>query len=623
MSNDCLDVMSFEKHSSPSFSWSSCDATLKIAEGNEEQDSLFETFETIRPGQYSFQCSSLQQAASSSHLSVYLSRSFVFDEGKNEFRWHKTWKLPEIRIVYSAPDFVPTSDLTAWITCVCHTDLSNTLEVLGLEGVTRQPLEDGQCRASFLSGIYVYSRKDADKKRKRTEAAKESLSEKASAEEAQTFYAPFLPELFDRVFFRKANDHRGQKVVERIENSPEGLLSYFQAPNIRFKCRHPVFLLYRFSNALVLLRNSELFPSDTTQVYRRFISDLGTFSTEAFPKSDTGPCAKSENSPIWYICCLQSCKCSTEARRKIFENMDLLKSDKLGFIADSSICDPKFQVLMDMESLRLEYERAYALYSNNNKKPREERDSRGTFSSDVQSRHNTEAGLFEELECPSFLEAPNASHLRSNNPIEDTEDDWLAFSTEARLFKERFQFNHLEIRRMLSSLTDAAMNAVTDHSKACISHLKRVYVELFTVLSAHANAEDQLIFPLLMDRIPGITESYNLDHFMEGKELTAIGEAIMNFDPDHAGDLFLQITGFSANLTLHMEKEEEHILPRLLQVLSDDELNDLRNKIVRETCQMLQQGQTSGLWQIRVPSTSSKYSAEFPSSKDTISQFFS
>ncbi|GJQ14227.1 hypothetical protein GpartN1_g6018.t1 [Galdieria partita] len=655
MSNHCRESTCSDKKAAPPFSWSNCDANLKITDASPKLDWFPELFDNEALGQPSFQCYNLQRAASS-HLRVQLSRSFLFDDEKNEFRWHKTWKLPEVRVVYRPPDSFSSNDLTAWITCVCHTDLSNTLEVLGLEGITRQPLVDGQCTFSRLrfkstsslqrgrpfylivsilrqrsclaslisNGIYVYSRKDADKKRKRTESVKEATSEMVSADEAYTFYSPFLPELFDRIFFRKGNDHRGQKVVERIENSPEGLLSYFQAPNIRFKCRHPVFLLYRFSNALVLLRDSELFPSETAQVYRSFISDLGTFPTEAFPESNALTSTENGDSPNWYICCRQGCKCTTEARRKIFENMDLLKSDKLGFIADSSLCDPKFKALMDMESLRLEYERFYALFSSNKKKPREEKDSKGSISSDVQPLHNTEAGLFDEVELPSFLQVPNTSHLTCQYSVGDAEDEWLAFSTEARLFKERFQFNHLEIRRMLSSLTDAAVNAVTDHSEACISHLQRVYAELFTVLSAHANVEDQLIFPLLMDRIPGITESYNLDHFMEGKELTAIGDAITNFDPNHAGDLFLRITGFSANLTQHMEKEEEHILPRLLQILSDDELNDLRNNIVRETCQMLQRGHTSSARQM--PTTYSHswiYSAESPPSKDTISEFFS
>jgi len=371
-------------------------------------------------------------------------------------------------------------------------------------------------------------------------------------------------------------------VTERIENSPQGLLSYFQAPNIRCKCRHPVFLLYRFSNALVLLRDSELFPLETTHLFRAFLSDLGTFSDELLVLESVPLLNSTSGNPRWYISCRQGCKCGTEARRKIFENMDLLKSDRLGFVAESSLVDSHFEPVRDMESLRLEYERLYALNSNR-KRSRED--------AQIYSGENAEHsfGQLDEINFSPFLENSDIScylpvGCTTSGSIGNVQqDECLASSMEARLFKERFLSNHLAIRRMLSSLTEAAVHAVTDHSSSCIFQLQSSYEKFFNVLSAHANTEDQLIFPILLDRVPGITESYNLDHFMEGKELTAIGDAIMNFDPHYAGDLFIRITGFSANLSQHMDKEERHILPRLLQVLRDDELHQLRKKMVRES----------------------------------------
>jgi len=300
-------------------------------------------------------------------------------------------------------------------------------------------------------------------------------------------------------------------VTERIENSPQGLLSYFQAPNIRCKCRHPVFLLYRFSNALVLLRDSELFPLETTHLFRAFLSDLGTFSDELLVLESVPLLNSTSGNPRWYISCRQGCKCGTEARRKIFENMDLLKSDRLGFVAESSLVDSHFEPVRDMESLRLEYERLYALNSNR-KRSRED--------AQIYSGENAEHsfGQLDEINCSPFLENSDIScylpvGCTTSGSIGNVQqDECLASSMEARLFKERFLSNHLAIRRMLSSLTEAAVHAVTDHSSSCIFQLQSSYEKFFNVLSAHANTEDQLIFPILLDRVPGITESYNVSY---------------------------------------------------------------------------------------------------------------
>lgn len=112
---------------------------------------------------------------------------------------------------------------------------------------------------------------------------------------------------------------------------------------------------------------------------------------------------------------------------------------------------------------------------------------------------------------------------------------------------------------------------------------------------------------------------------MEGQELSDIGDAIRNFDPINVGDLFLKITGFGASLKQHMFKEEEHILPRLLQALNDDELSGLRLQMDMELHQMCQRSKPFDSLQRRIPNRDSQeweYCFESSRSKDSVSDFF-
>lgn len=230
-----VELLASKQTCSQSFEWTNSNATLKFSGINQTQGMLGESCHILEEGQHSVYNTSLQLVATN-RLRVQLSKEFSFDEEKNEFRWHKTWKLPEVRVIYMRPPgSCPESELTAWITCVCRTDLENSFEVLGLEGVTSQPLVDGQCTFSRLrfkstsslqrgkpfhlvvsvqkgdkcmdslisKGIYVYSRKDADKKRKKMDHLTDSVSEITAADKAHAFYVAFSPDLFDRVFFRK------------------------------------------------------------------------------------------------------------------------------------------------------------------------------------------------------------------------------------------------------------------------------------------------------------------------------------------------------------------------------------------------------------------------------------
>lgn len=119
--------------------------------------------------------------------------------------------------------------------------------------------------ASLISSAFsVYSRKDADKKRKKTDVV-------GGSPDGFTTFTPFAPELFTRTFVKKISDHNGRTLEEPIENNWLGLMRYFQAPNIRFKSRHPLLLAVRFSNVIVLLRDSQHFPEMDEFAIRNFL----------------------------------------------------------------------------------------------------------------------------------------------------------------------------------------------------------------------------------------------------------------------------------------------------------------------------------------------------------------
>jgi len=65
---------------------------------------------------------------------------------------------------------------------------------------------------------------------------------------------------------------------------------------------------------------------------------------------------------------------------------------------------------------------------------------------------------------------------------------------------------------MLSNLAEAAVQAVTDHLARHIFQLQSSYQKFLNILSVRVNTEDKFIFPILLDRVPGITESYNASY---------------------------------------------------------------------------------------------------------------
>ncbi|KAK4528031.1 hypothetical protein GAYE_SCF48G5965 [Galdieria yellowstonensis] len=158
-----------------------------------------------------------------------------------------------------------------------------------------------------------------------------------------------------------------------------------------------------------------------------------------------------------------------------------------------------FKPVLHTESLRSEYQRLYALNSNR-KSSRQ--------SSHIHSCENAEYSFrqLEEIDCSPFLENSDISSflpVRCSISIGSLKDMTYAFE----------------------SCRSCRTSRNRSFSKAHLS-VASSYQKFLSILSVRVNTEDKFIFPILLDRVPGITESYTVDHFMEGKELSTTGCAI-------------------------------------------------------------------------------------------------
>eukprot|EP00190_Bangiopsis_sp_CCMP1999_P001131 CAMPEP_0198737004 /NCGR_PEP_ID=MMETSP1475-20131203/67647_1 /TAXON_ID= ORGANISM="Unidentified sp., Strain CCMP1999" /NCGR_SAMPLE_ID=MMETSP1475 /ASSEMBLY_ACC=CAM_ASM_001111 /LENGTH=652 /DNA_ID=CAMNT_0044500859 /DNA_START=18 /DNA_END=1976 /DNA_ORIENTATION=+ len=553
------------------------------------------------------------------HISMALEKPLSWDADKKEWRWHKTWRLPEICVRVIDKEAQP--NLEARLSIVCVSAHSNELDDVGLSTpdgghYAVSQLVDNECRfsrlrligtsnthggrrfhflvsivqkdalgnrevlASLISSAFsVYSRKDADKKRKKSELAGDSV-------EGSTF-AAFSPELFTRAFVKKISDHNGCTVEEPIENNWAGLMRYFQAPNIRFKSRHPLLLAVRFSRVIVILRDGQHYPEENEFTFRNFLCACG------FPQNcrtqNCLSCFVRRSGPIehrdgtflspWHISIRKDDTRPLEATRWITEHLSCVRSSTLGFIQDPSMLPERYIPTEGIAAMRDLYTKLYAL------------ESAAKGSSDRQTGKNIRMETPRGgLGLPASMMMPIVASPAAKQPQEGLQDaifpkaggklrqemvPGIVDSTESSVktqFAEFFIGLHSEMRALLNAFTEASSLVVTDCSEENVQQLRNSYFNFTEALAVHSHVEDTTLFPELTKRAPGVAEAYNYDHYKESEHLTQIHDAINCLEAPEAAELFLKISGFAALDNEHMEKEEEHLLPYFLALFADDEL---------------------------------------------------
>lgn len=333
------------------------------------------------------------------NLSVQLSRDLAWDSNKRSWRWHKTWRVPDCLVTANASSLHGISDLEAHLSVVCQGEQPHQLEDAGVQTLERAhpfaslQLVDGRCRFSRLrlvattstfggrlfhfvvsivrrdgdtvtalssvisTAFAVYSRKNADKKRKAID--REAIMTGRWSEGYS--FVPFEPKELERTFIKKTTNAGGILIEEEITNSWDGLLAYFQAPNIRFKIRHPLFLAIRFSNVLVILRDALRFPQESEEALRSFICSCG------FPLNcKRDPAVKighGEFLPPWLIAFRKSAMkdCKSSVIQKLADLMKVVKGPALGFVPDDSLLPQRYSPTFDVASLGQLYSKLYAI----------------------------------------------------------------------------------------------------------------------------------------------------------------------------------------------------------------------------------------------------------------------
>eukprot|EP00170_Pyropia_yezoensis_P005552 contig_22548_g5567 len=259
-----------------------------------------------------------QRSPADFDLTIALSRPLTWDYARNEWRWPKSWRFPDVVVRASrAPTDV---DIDAYLTVVTDGAEAGTLLDVGITAsdgssasVQNARLSrSGECRFSRLrlattgsahggqrfqlflrlfradnpavvlttvlcTPFSAYSRKNSDRKRRWNHASS------SREEPGAVSFAPFEPDVFDRPFVRKVTNAQRGTVEEVVDNSVTGLLRYFRAPNIRNKSRHPVFLAVRFDRVLDVYCNAEAYPADDDAAVRAFIAACGTQFGECPP----------------------------------------------------------------------------------------------------------------------------------------------------------------------------------------------------------------------------------------------------------------------------------------------------------------------------------------------------
>lgn len=533
------------------------------------------------------------------------------DEQK-AWRWHKTWRVPDCVVTANSTALAGFGGVEAHIAVVCAGDKPNELVDAGITSSERASvagslqLVDGQCRfsrlrlvgttstfggrmfhfvvslvkregdrlhaiASMISASFaVYSRKNADKKRKTID--KSSL-ESGRWSEGYSF-VPFDPRELARTFVKKVTNSHGQLVEEQIDNSWEGLLRYFQAPNIRFKVRHPLFLAIRFSNVLVILRDALRFPNENEMALRSFICSCGfPMNCVRDPAVNIG---HGEFLAPWLISFRNAAfhECPVSVRQKLENFMNVVKGPALGFVPDDSLVPQRYQPTFDVESLGQLYAKLYALeFASKANESSEKANGNGNKRSKSNS-YAMETAM-GKTEPEMIREDVTAASSSVNN---SATSNGSAHEAMRQAFQSYFFTLHAELRMLLEKLVENATTAVSRGSIEDVNNLRRAYHDFTEALTVHAYVEEHVLFSKLSEHVPRVVESYNFDHAKEKTRVIEINNIMKDLDASKAAEVFLKIAQLSAVHNVHMEKEEEHLLPYFLDNLNDSEIIQLIDK---------------------------------------------
>ena len=249
-----------ELFSPPAFAWSPCSYTLT-------------TTETSWPPTMDARSLPPQLSVSMERLPIATASGWA---------WHKNHQLPRLNVLCVGGPTLPEGS-ACLISAVTVDVLTHVARDVGLEGGTLQPLVNGACTfssltfkttsynlkgkpihlmasllrregeqlcvaASLLSPPLVVDARKRQTKESKGAAAPSAAptadgASDAGGEAGKASLLPFAPGELER----KLEKVDRKAVRHEIDNSITGLRAYLSALNIRNKCKHPLFLVLRFS----------------------------------------------------------------------------------------------------------------------------------------------------------------------------------------------------------------------------------------------------------------------------------------------------------------------------------------------------------------------------------------
>ncbi|KAF3646143.1 putative chaperone protein dnaJ 15-like [Capsicum annuum] len=136
-----------------------------------------------------------------------------------------------------------------------------------------------------------------------------------------------------------------------------------------------------------------------------------------------------------------------------------------------------------------------------------------------------------------------------------------------------FLFFHKAIRKELDVLHRSAMAIATNKDTEIKPFMERCYF-LRSIYKHHCNAEDEVIFPALDIRVKNVARTYSLEHEGEGvlfDQLFALLDSDMQSEESYRRELASCTGALQTSISQHMSKEEEQVLPLLMEKFSFEE----------------------------------------------------
>ncbi|CAD8137371.1 unnamed protein product [Paramecium octaurelia] len=237
-----------------------------------------------------------QRIAVSNELPMEINTSVVIKKQLNYddevgWSWHKSWNLPEIE--YNI-NWVPNQSqlykgtLFAQIFVVKALEKQSHYKNLGIKGESKKQIIDQQAnfrclkftttsynnehKKFHLMIVLFYSPVNGEKVVLSSIISPEIYvdSRKFARFHNIPVHQPSFTELFPydllySIITKRDTKNRSVKMI-KIENSIEGFINYFTAPNIRNKIKHPIFLALRFSSLIKLFVDQQIFYQQTNIV---------------------------------------------------------------------------------------------------------------------------------------------------------------------------------------------------------------------------------------------------------------------------------------------------------------------------------------------------------------------